>query len=372
MTAPTRLCVEHLNGAAVGLGDRRPRLSWFLPHGAAQQLAYRVEVNGRALPRIEARDSVLVPWPDKPLVSRTRVEWRVKVWTDVGESDWSEPARFETGLLEATDWVSEWIEPYEPVRAEAGTRPAHVLRHRFELDSVATNARLYATAHGCYETFLNGKRVGDVELAPGFSAYWARLDVQTYDVTDLLVVGENTWTVVLSDGWYRGRTGFEQMPDSYGDTVAFLGQLHVGATVIATDDRWYSSTGPILAADLMAGQREDHRLQPQVWHPVGVTDHDRSVLTISASPPVRRVEELRPTGVRRVDPDRQVVDLGQNINGWIRLTDLGPAGTELTLVHGEALDRHRRCHAGPPRRRRPHRRRHARGRTDRSRGVGGW
>jgi len=338
VSAPTQLRVEHLGDGVLGLGGRRPRLSWSLPDGAARQLAYRVEVNRRALDRIETSQSVLVPWTGDPLTSRERIAWRVKVWTDLGESEWSETAWFETALLEGAEWIAEWIEPYEPVRAEAGARPAYVLRRRFEVDSLGADARLYATAHGCYETFVNGHRVGDIELAPGFSAYWARLDVQTYDVTDLLLARENTWTVVLSDGWYRGRTGFEQLPDSYGDTVAFLGQLHIGDVVVATDAQWQSSTGPILSADLMAGQREDRRVQPDEWHPVTVTDGGLSALTVSASPPVRRVEELRPVGVRRVDEDRQVVDLGQNINGWIRLRDLGPAGTDLTLVHGEALD----------------------------------
>ena len=338
MIAPTQPRVEHLGGAALGLGDRRPRLSWWLPDGASHQLAYCVEVNGRAHDRIEARDSVLVPWPTEPLTSRQRVAWRVKVWTDLGESEWSEPAWFETGLLDAADWVAEWIEPHEPARADPGAHPAYVLRRQFALDALAPAARLYATAHGCYETFLNGTRVGDLELTPGFSAYWARLDVQTYDVTDLLVRGNNIWTVVLSDGWYRGRTGFGQVPDSYGDTVAFLGQLHVGDTVVATDERWRSSTGSIVAADLMAGQREDRQLQTEAWQPVTFAPHDRARLTVSPSPPVRRVEEVRPVDVRRIDAGRQVVDLGQNINGWVRLTDLGPAGTELTLVHGEALD----------------------------------
>ena len=338
MSTPARLRVEHLDNAVLGLGDRRPRLSWSLPDGASHQLAYCVEVNGRALDRIEARDSVLVPWPDEPLTGRSRIEWRVKVWTDLGESEWSAPAWFETGLLDAAEWVAEWIEPHEPVRADAGARPAYLLRQQFALDSVAPDARLYATAHGVYEAFVNGQRVGDLELAPGFTSYESRLDVQTYDVTDLLVAGENTWTVVLSDGWYRGRNGFGQMPDSYGDTIAFLGQLHVGDIVATTDESWASSTGAIVAADLMAGQREDRRLQPDGWHPVTVAHHDRAALTVSPSPPVRRVQELRPVGIRRIDRDRQVVDLGQNINGWVRLTDLGPADTELTLVHGEALD----------------------------------
>ena len=148
MSAPARLRVEHLDNAVLGLGDRRPRLSWSLPDGASHQLAYCVEVNGRALDRIEARDSVLVPWPDEPLTSRSRIEWRVKVWTDLGESEWSAPASFETGLLDAADWVAEWIEPHEPVRADAGRAPGVPAAAAVRARLGRPDARLYATAHG--------------------------------------------------------------------------------------------------------------------------------------------------------------------------------------------------------------------------------
>jgi alpha-L-rhamnosidase len=338
VTAPQRLRVEHLGDAVLGIGERLPRLSWQLPDGASRQLAYAVELDGRALDRVDTDASVLVPWPGEPLHSRQHVEWRVKVWTDLGESEWSAPAWCETGLLDVDDWTAQWIEPHEPVRPPAGDRPAYVLRRSFVLDTVDSHARLYATAHGCYELFLNGERVGDLELTPGFTAYDEQLDVQTYALADLLVAGENVWDVVLSDGWYRGRNGFEQRLDHYGDTVAFLGQLHAGDVVVTTDREWRSSTGAIVAADLMAGQSEDHRVVPDAWQPVSLVDHDRRHLTTSPAPPVRRVQELRARRVARLDDDRQVVDLGQNINGWIRLTDLGPEGTSLTLVHGEALD----------------------------------
>ena len=106
----------------------------------------------------------------------------------------------------------------------------------------------------------------------------------------------------------------------------------------------------------MAGQREDRRLQPEGGTRSPSPTTIVRALTVSPSPPVRRVQEVRPVDVRRIDAGRQVVDLGQNINGWVRLTDLGPADTELTLVHGEALDASRRRHAGPSRRWRPHRR----------------
>src|SRR6202044_413144 len=134
---------------------------------------------------------------------------------------------------------------------------AHVLRHTFRLGAAPPQARIYATAHGIYETFINGSRVGDVELAPGFTSYPTTLHVPVYDAGALLVAGDNTWEVVLSDGWWRGRTGFFQTLDGYGPTVGFLGQLHAGETVVSTGPAWESATGPLLRADLMAGQRED-------------------------------------------------------------------------------------------------------------------
>ncbi len=337
MARPHRLRVEHLGDAVLGIGDRRPRLSWQLPGGAREQTAYQLELDGTPHPRVESSESVLVPWPHEPLSSRRRVEWRVKVWTDAGESDWSTAAWFETGLLDPGDWVARWIEPVERETGPSGERPAYVLRTACTVDD-PRGARMYATAHGIYETFLNGRRVGDRELTPGFTAYWANLHVQVYDIEDLLVVGANEWRVVLSDGWYRGRWGNWQLSECYGDSVAFLGQLHAGDAVVTTGDDWTWALGPIRAADLMAGQSEDHRVEPDGWSPVAPAEHDLTRLAYSPSPPTRAVECIPARSVRRLSPERQVVDLGQNINGWVRLRDLGPRDAELTLVHGEALD----------------------------------
>ncbi|WP_436790836.1 family 78 glycoside hydrolase catalytic domain [Yinghuangia sp. YIM S10712] len=326
------LRVEHLTDSVLGLGVAKPRLSWRLPPGALSQTAYAIAIDGRDMPPVESSECVLVPWPGNPVGSRTRVQWQVKVWTELGESPWSEPAWFETGLLEPGHWTARWIEPEETERG------SHVLRRTFTLDEHPDNARLYATAHGIYEMCLNGRRVGDIELAPGFTSYPTTLHVQVYDVSELLSQGENEWDVVLSDGWHRGRFGFMQLPDGYGTTLGFLGQLHAADTVVATGPEWRSASGPVVTADLMAGQFEDHRRQPTTWHPVSLAEGNLGPLGYSPAPPTRSVQALRPVAVTRPAPDRQVVDLGRNINGWIRLTSLGPAGTDLRLVHGEALD----------------------------------
>ena len=332
MDAPWALRAEHFADRVLGLGESTPRLSWKLPDGTTHQEAFEVEVDGRSCGRTVGTAQVLVPWPGEPLGSRRRVEWRVRVWTDQGQSPWSVPAWCETGPLEACDWVAVWIEPNETERA------AHVLRHEFHLDSSVKTARLYATAHGIYECFLNGRRVGDRELTPGFTSYPARLQVQAYDVTDLLRVGDNRWEVVVSDGWYRGRTGGRQGIDGFGTTLGFLGQLEADGVTVPTGAAWMSATGPLVSADLMAGQVEDHRRRPANWQPVEVSGAPLGPLTWSPAPPVRRTQELRPASVTRLAPDRHLVDLGQNINGWLRLAGLGPEGSELTLVHGEALD----------------------------------
>jgi alpha-L-rhamnosidase len=336
---PHGLRIEHLDDGVLGLGVRAPRLSWWLPDGAQTQHAYRIEVDGVVHERVDSDASVLVPWPGAPLGSAQRATWRVQVWTDLGESAWSQPAWCETGLLDPADWTAQWIEPHEPVRPPAGARPAYELRTTFALAALPARARLYATAHGIYEAFVNGQRVGDLELTPEFTSYWANLFVQVHDVTPLLVAGDNELRVVLSDGWYRGKTGNWQTSDDFGDTVALLAQVMAdGVMVAATSAGWMSTSGSIVSADLMDGQRDDRRIAAHDAHPVTVASHDLATITYSPAPPVRAVEHIRPVAITKLGPARQVVDLGQNINGRVRLDDLGPAGTQVTLVHGEVLD----------------------------------
>ncbi|MEU0479593.1 family 78 glycoside hydrolase catalytic domain [Streptosporangium sp. NPDC006013] len=349
MAIPTRLRVEHLD-EAFGVTCRAPRLSWWLPAGAHTQHAYRVRTDGWDSGRIESAHNVLVPYGGPPPASRERTSWQVKVWTELGESGWSAPAEWETGLLEAADWSARWIAPVEDEVAEPGARPAHLLRRTFTLDGPVVRARAYATAHGIYELFVNGVRAGDAELAPGSTSYRANLHVQTYDVTRLLRPGVNVVGAVLSDGWYRGQNGYFRRADCFGASLALLAQVEAelgdGTRVTAaTGPGWLGRPGSITAADLIEGQRSDLRAwdgqwdgPPDGWREAPVVEHDLGRLHASPAPPVRRVQELRPVSVRTLEPGRQVVDLGQNINGWVRIGGLGPRGTRLTLTHGEMLD----------------------------------
>lgn len=337
---PYDLRVDHLR-APMGIGTDAPRLSWKLPVACSAQRAYRIVANDWDSGRVESADSLFVPvgvQPESGLV----VEWKVKVWTDLGESEWSEPSSWEHGLLEPSAWRAQWVAPVESDDLPPRRRPAYALAGELRVDGDVARARLYATAHGIYEAFINGERVGDLELAPGWTAYRTRLQVQTYDVTDMLSPGGNVVSALLSDGWWRGQNSVSRRVDDYGATTALLMQLVIelasGKTItFGTDAGWRSSPSHIVAADLIAGEIHDLRRQPE-WHPVRVEQFGYSELCASPAPPVRAVQELRPASAREIAPRRWVVDVGQNINGWVRLRGLGPVGNELTLTYGEWLD----------------------------------
>ena len=176
-----QLRAEHLD-RALGIGEREPRLSWRLPDGSSRQVAYEVTLDDGTTTRVEGDAHVLVPWPGKTLASGERREVRVRVETEAGLGEWSEPLVVEAGLLDPDDWSASWISTGAEV-GPAGHRPAYLLRGEFDVDRPVVRARLHATAQGIYEASLNGQRVGDAELTPGYTQYAAPLQVQTYDVT---------------------------------------------------------------------------------------------------------------------------------------------------------------------------------------------
>ncbi|MFC0457459.1 family 78 glycoside hydrolase catalytic domain [Arthrobacter liuii] len=356
MTAPTRLRAEHLS-EAMGLTLTAPRLSWTPPAGTTKQAAYRITAsNGWDTGRVDSAACCGIRYSGPALDSRSRFEWRVLTWDSDGNgieraSDWSGSMPVELGLLHASDWTAQWIGPDEPGVPAPGERPGYALSRTFTLPAAPDTARAYATAHGIYELFINGRRVGDQQLTPGSTSYNTTLQVQAYDVTGLLSEGTNTIRAVLTDGWYRGTFGYTRDADMYGTHTAFLAQLEMesGAArqVIGTDSSWLVSETEIVSADLMAGQRTDFRTAdggsparvrnaPQA-RPAVVRPGSFDALTGPVAPPTRVTQELAPVSIRRLPNGNQVVDFGQNIHGWVRLAKLGAAGKTVTLEYGEAL-----------------------------------
>jgi len=348
---------EHLR-EPLGIGTARPRLSWrTVADPAWRQAAYEVELRRGAgevvTELVRSADQVLVPWPGAPLASRERATVRIRLHGEDGTAgEWSPGTEVEAGLLDPSDWSAAPVGGAWPEEAGTDRRPSRV-RRTFRLDAPVVRARLHASAHGVFEAEVNGTRVGDDILAPGWTSYGSRLRYRTYDVTGLLAEGDNAIGAWLGDGWYRGRLGFGGgYHDLYGTDLSFIGQLEVeladGSTVrVATDASWEASPSPILLSGLYDGERYDQRLDDTAWStagapadgwtPVAVGSRDPRTLVAMEQPPVRCTEELAPVDVRRTASGGHLLDFGQNLVGRLRIVVDGPAGHEVTLRHAEVV-----------------------------------
>ena len=306
------------------------------------QHAYRLRTDdGYDTGRVDGAIQSFVPLPvfDR---SRRSVLAQVRVWTDLGESGWSEPVRLESGLLGEQDWQARWIGVQEAERPEEGSRPAYWLRTVFDVPPSA-GARLYLTALGLYEAFLDGHARRRRRTHAGYTQYRARVQYQAYDV-DVSSLrpgpGRHVLAVLLADGWYRGQVGLLRAADQYGDDVALRAQLEVrtgaGWQVAAASQparagelRRPTSPRPTSsAASERTGGGSTGRARPVVrgpaWREAVSRDVDVAIVR-SVAPPVRRVEEIQPAAVRPVrGGDAFVVDFGQNFSGWVRLARPGP------------------------------------------------
>ncbi|MFJ6250521.1 MULTISPECIES: family 78 glycoside hydrolase catalytic domain [unclassified Streptomyces] len=355
---PSPVRFEHLTDG-LGIGTGIPRLSWTPAAEAGDQHAYEVEVErqgrSRRTGRVTGSDHVLVAWPAEPLTSRERALVRVRTWSASNSepSAWSEPSIVETGLLTPTDWSALPVGAAWEEDPAAERRPARVRKH-FQADAKPIHrARLYITAHGLYEAEINGTRVGDEALAPGWTVYPHRLRYRTHDVTALLTPGANTIGAWLGDGWYRGKYGFDGgTRNIYGTDQSLIAQLEITyidgtTTVIATDHTWHAAPSPILTSGLYEGETFDARLDdpgwsspaasPDGWALVRTGTRDPRTLVAPDGPPVRCTQEILPVSVTRTPDGRHLLDFGQNLVGRLRITADGPAGTPLTLRHAEVL-----------------------------------
>ena len=379
---PVRLQCEY-RVDPLGIDERVPRLSWALEsEGRGQvQSAYRI-LAARSEENLEAEESLLwdsgrvesgrsvgVEYEGEALRSGSRCVWKVRVWNGAGDpSPYSGPAVFETGFLERSDWKGAWIsagkgpdESFDPPTGEEyddlanGLAPSPYLRKVFSLDRSVRRARLYATARGVYEFSVNGKKVGEDVLAPGWTDYNRRVQYQVYDVTPLLAEGANVLGAVLGDGWYSGFFGFDPKHRGahYGPHPQLLAQLDLeyedgSRECIATDGSWKCSTGPILFSDLLMGESYDARREMPGWAEPGFDDSqwygveaeeiEDTNLVAQPDEGIRVTEELEAKTVTEPESGRYVFDLGRNMVGWVRLKVEGEAGAEVTLRHAEALN----------------------------------
>jgi alpha-L-rhamnosidase len=350
----------------VGIDVRTPRFSWRIVSNqrATMQRSYELRVasdvaslEGAPLwnsGKVNSDASILRPYGGPPLKSQTRYYWQVRVWDNTGHaSPWSQPAFWETGLLDPAEWSAKWITP-DLAEDTARSNPSPMLRRTFVVRPSIRSARLYVTSLGLNAVEINGKRVTDDLFRPGWTSYDKRLQYDTYDVTSLMTPGANAIGATLGDGWYRGRSGWGGRRNGYGTTLGLLAQIVIhyqdGSTeTIGTDDRWKASTGPILFSDIYDGESYDARLEKSGWSRAGYNDASwqgvkllpriAATLVAPVAPPVRRELEIKPVRIIHTPAGETVFDLGQNMVGWVRLKVSGLAGTTIRLRHAEVLDK---------------------------------
>jgi alpha-L-rhamnosidase len=292
-----------------------------------------------------------------------------KTWKFAKEKpdDWEKPTLAFDAWPAAKEFLVLGGPPWgTPQKMVVSLPPPPMLRKPFTSDKPVKRAMLYASALGLYELHLNGEKVGDDLLAPGWTDFRKRVHFMTYDVTPMIKRGDNALAALLGDGWYSGYVGGVGRRGFFGPHPRLLAQLELeyedGSTQrIVTDESWRAAYGPWREADLLMGASYDARRELLKWDEPGFNDAawKAPVVTDPAvsnggtgAPPVQKIllqphpgnpvrahESLPAKSIAEPSPGVFVFDLGQNMVGWTRLKLTGAErGQKITLRHAEMLN----------------------------------
>ncbi|KAF6659394.1 family 78 glycoside hydrolase catalytic domain [Paenibacillus polymyxa] len=357
---------EHLNNP-IGLGCLKPRLSWQIESDNIYVFQKRFQLQVSIHPTFEpliwnhfsySEQSILFPYGGPPLESGQRYYYRVKVWAqgagdiEPEESEWSEFGFWEMGLLSEQDWKAEWITVKErSLHEQFQTRAPFAASKCFSVEGKVKKAVIYATSLGLYELELNGQRVGDAYFTPGWTDYNDRVQVQAYDVTSTIREQHNRITATVGEGWYSGYLGWQKRKDTYGNTNALLFQMKISyedgrSELICSDSSWEETSCAILMSDIYNGEIYDARLEQQAGEHRSLNERKMmqvvpfplSHLVAQENEPVRVMNRLKPVELIQTPKGELVLNLGQNMVGWLEFKVEAPEGTVLNLIHGEVLD----------------------------------
>lgn len=327
------------------IDNAHPRFSWQLSTAEKNTLqsAYEITVmDGKKATwnsgKVIADESLHAPYEGPALTPGKQYSWKVKVWDNHGHNAAStEPAYFRMGI---TAWKAKWITP--GYQEAAANQPCPIFKTSFHPGKKIASAIAYITSHGLYEAAINGKKVGDGLLTPGFTSYNKRLQYQVYDVTHLLQSGDNDIRVTVASGWYRGTIGWGN--DKYGKTLGVLYQMEVTYTdgtkeTVISDEHWQSGTGKITYSEIYNGEWQDNRIETTQWSGVKVIDIPLTNLVASITPPVTKQEVFSNIKRIKTPAGEDVIDFGQNLSGFVHFKATGQAGDSIILEHGEILDK---------------------------------
>ncbi|KOC88543.1 glycoside hydrolase family 78 protein [Winslowiella iniecta] len=353
----------HAAQPVLGIGSSQPRLSWKLPELEAGYQQHACELDITIIHADQSRyhdtfvvsgaEQICVDWPAQALRSRDRVAVKVRVSDGQHWSAWSDSALAEVGLLQPDDWTAKVI--HSGIRQDRYKEECvYQLRKAFSVSQPVERATLYVTALGLAEIEINGKKVGDDALLPGWTSYPHRLRYFTYDVTELLDGEHLAIGIWLADGWYAGRFGFHGgNARLYGDKSGLLLQLEIlhadgSQSRVISDDSWRCALAPITASSLYNGESFDATRHDTRWsqpgfdsrlgQPVEVADYfNYQRLIAPEGPPVRAQQTLQPVEIIHQPDGHYLLDFGQNFSGRLQINVKGKRGQRITLRHAEVL-----------------------------------
>jgi alpha-L-rhamnosidase len=366
---------HHFNG--LGVATSTPRLSWTFTQSALTvrawtQSAYEAEVTFAEDDRpyrfrVNSVESVLVPWPARALASREAASVRVRVFGKSAESapfneaqpsEWSLSSKVEAALLEPSEeFKAQFITSVQRFGSGAPPRPIR-FRKEFTLRDISlAKARLYITAYGVFEAYINGKLVSDELFAPGWTSYTHRLAYRIYDVSSLLLSGQsNVICAEVGDGWYAGRIGLRGGQSfTYGDDIGLAAQLEIRKgdeqiLTIHTDDTWSCTPSARLHSELYNGETYDTREERANWTEVGsdwapkasstrVLPRSSAKLVVVNAAPVRVTEEVACKNIFKNKSGQTILDFGQNLVGRLFVPRLHlEAGRKVIFRHAEVME----------------------------------
>ena len=267
------------------------------------------------------------------LKPRTRYYWKAEVWGDGGDHAVSDAAWFETAKMDEP-WEGKWIG--SNTLKEANT----VLTKTFTAGKDYENSRIYVTGLGLYELYLDGERVGNEYLTPGCTDYNRTVQYQTYEVS--VKSGEHTLKVSLADGWYMGRFGLDHAVNTYGDRHKMILELVMqdstgNAEKVVSDESWTVSTGDVEFSNIYDGEVYAPRTEAAESCNAEVLEGSVGRLIARYGQPVVIKEEIKPIEIIHTPAGETVLDLGQNMSGFLRFSVDEPAGTKIYMQFGEVL-----------------------------------
>jgi len=356
-----------------GIGTTKPRLSWQITSNErnTEQTAYQIIVASTPEKlnagqgdlwdshKVLSNASIMVNYAGKPLMSRTACYWKVKVWTNKGESTWSTPAFWSEGLLNTTDWKAKWIGyengfPWDSV-SKFSRLSARYFRKGFNADKQIKKATVYIVGLGHYELFINGKTIGDQVLAEAPTDYTESVLYNTFDVTNEVKQGTNVIGTVLGNGrFFTMRPKYKPKKIKEFGFPKLLLQLELTYTdgtkqTIISDNTWkFTADGPIRTNNEYDGEEYDATKELTGWNIAGYNDSKWLQPQLVESPvgkvapqvnePIKVMATVAPISITQAKPGVWIMDMGQNMAGWVQMKVTGKLGDKITLRYGETLD----------------------------------